>query len=902
MVFAACSLRPILVGLVSVAAVVGAWGCGAGSPGDGAQLLRLVTDSPQELLELSILGRSVDVAELPLQPVRWEAGPDGTVLVNQNGGLELVRADRAKRWAETRSEIDASEIDVVEIEFEGLRLENSVALTWWAEDRDQALGPASIDQRAGRPPRDGRQKFRFEVGRHRGWRGRIHRMRIEIGRRPAHTAIVRSIHLLRTEADPEAIAIAAARPWAVDLNGVVRSAMLGVPGADQSHIVEIANDSVLNFFWGVPSTIRVPVRLSVVATPLNGDREGRTETLWEKEVDPKDAALLGRWHREVIDLGGVAAGRMSIRYGTRAADAFNAARGLPAWGNPEVRRRSAAQTLPNIVVVCLDTLRADHLSLYGYHRQTSPYLDAWAGRRAVVFETAVAPASWTLPSHLSMFTGLAAPVHGINHPTPVPASFTLLAERLRTAGYATMAVTGGRYLDASYGLFQGFDAFVSPGGDPRDELDLEIEKAIEWIEAADATRPFFLFFHTYEIHDPYWPREPFYSEFAETSGGDRDRSVVARTVSSGPENGFRRQRVFLERNGNSGRDEPLSWEAMGDVRALYDSGIARADAGFGRLVDALEERGLDEDMFLAVVSDHGEALGEHRLAGHTSLYDHDLLVPMVIALPKSEMAGRRIGDQVRLIDLAPTVLELAGVEGDAGAQGRSLVGLIRGRGSGLPAISIASLTNFGVSLRTTDGVKVIVANTPWPAPTGAVELYDTGVDPGENEPLDPATSEATMLVERLMSEYGSTASGLLIEIDNRGESPAVVTFDSSTEMPFARNTVKALGLHTHCSPKGKRHFQCTVPPMEAITLLCEDLASRRFEIAYGVADGVTSVASTLEIDLAGGPGPWRGSGGGSMSSVEVWATWQGPVPMPAPSASTLSEELREQLEALGYVQ
>ena len=158
----------------------------------------------------------------------------------------------------------------------------------------------------------------------------------------------------------------------------------------------------------------------------------------------------------------------------------------------------------------MDDLRADHLSLYGYRKVTSPNIDSWAGHHGVTFSNVVAASPWTLPSHVSLLSGLDALSHGVNFPQDAAGKDVLfLAEALREAGYRTGAVTGGGFLRPEYGFHQGFDRFRWwPGeiGHP-DELDDGLDTALRWIETW-ADGPFFLFFHTYEVHSPFHRREP----------------------------------------------------------------------------------------------------------------------------------------------------------------------------------------------------------------------------------------------------------------------------------------------------------------------------------------------------------------------------------------------------------
>lgn len=839
------------------------------------------------------------VLDVPLDRTEWTVGPAGTT-IDSADGMVLSRHDRFPRWAEWGGDLDASEIAVVEVEVDGLQTQNMVSLSWRSEGRGRLLESGSLSQRAGRPGIGETEVFSFHVGREPGWSGRIKRLRVKFSKRPPRQVRLIGLRAVHLEPDTDVMNSVSSQAWVVEIGETYRSALMGLPGHDVTRFVDIADGSRLEFFWGVPASIGERVNLSVSAVPQGERGRAEEERLWEMELDPSEPTVWDRWNRATVDLGRLPEGGAELRFRTKVLGDFDIGRGMPWWGHPEVRR-STVDPRPNIIVICIDTLRADHLSLYGYHQQTSPVLDSWARKTAVVFETVVAPAPWTLPSHLSMFTGLSAQRHGVNHPAPVPSSFETLAERLRADGYATMAVTGGRYLHASYGLSQGFDAFSSPVDPTRDEIDLEVETALDWLGQARDEGPFFLFFHTYEVHDPYTAREPAYSSFG---GRQEDRNglvVMTRTTANTPEDGFRRRRVLFERSSRADQDQLVAWEDVDEVKHLYDSGIARADAAIGRIFNALETLGLAESTVIAVTSDHGEALGEHHLAGHTSLYDHDLLVPMVVRLPDGMGAGSRVTEQVRLIDLAPTILEIVGSERIADADGVSLLPLVRGASMGLDAVSVASMTNFGIALRTADGRKLIVQNIPWPAKDGVSESYDTLNDPGEERPLNLQSDETSALRRRLFAEYGSTAMGLVIEIENGRSSEAVVRLGSLGSLAVDRNSVKTIEPGTRCSHPRGGMVECALEPGAKVNLLFEEVRSSRVEIEVSIDGKQLDSGQIFRLDLGREDGPWLFENPLLPSGVRITARRQGRLNLAGPSLVDRDAELVQRLEALGYV-
>jgi arylsulfatase A-like enzyme len=312
----------------------------------------------------------------------------------------------------------------------------------------------------------------------------------------------------------------------------------------------------------------------------------------------------------------------------------------------------------NVVLITLDTLRADHLGCYGYAKDTSPTLDRMA-EESFVFEQAVAQSAVTPVSHASIFTGLNPYRHGLRSlhggiGYSLEDEQTTLAEVLVDQGYATAGFVSAFPATAHYGLHQGFqtwDEDMSSGRDGRRlvtehgivdtgraqrRADDTTDAVLPWIERRDE-QPFFLWVHYFDVHDPaLMPPSPYVLRFPPES-----------------------------------RDQP-------DVlRAIYDAEIAFVDAQIARLLAALDAAELMDRTLIAVVADHGEGLGDHGWWGHTLLFQEQLRVPLLIRVPG--MQGRRIGGLARTIDLAPTLLELLDLTGTLGdTDGRSLAGALRG--------------------------------------------------------------------------------------------------------------------------------------------------------------------------------------------------------------------------------
>ena len=395
----------------------------------------------------------------------------------------------------------------------------------------------------------------------------------------------------------------------------------------------------------------------------------------------------------------------------------------------------------NVVLVTVDTLRADHLGCYGYSRPTSPRIDAFAAG-AVLYERAMASAPWTVPSHASLFTGLDPFEHGaysfpatpgmLRNVHPLESSHTTLAEALSEEGYATAAfVANAGFLHRSLGLDQGFGTY-HPERVPAVKLN---ERVFEWLESHRDER-FFLFVNYMDAHWPYNTR-PRPGQIDPPAS--RDRELY--------------ERLFEQVMPG---DSPAPRELSSQVIAQYDTGVAHADAAVGALIDRLAALGLDTSTTLVVTSDHGEYFGEHGLVGHSKdVYQAALHVPLVIGRPGVE-DGSRVAVPVSSADVPGLIAQtLTAQVSDSLAE----------RFARDPLLPIVSENYFS---RARD-----MLNPPWNArfqrvrraifawplkyvwsSDGAHELYDLASDSDENRdlieqrPLD-ASRLASLLEARL---------------------------------------------------------------------------------------------------------------------------------------------------------
>lgn len=345
-----------------------------------------------------------------------------------------------------------------------------------------------------------------------------------------------------------------------------------------------------------------------------------------------------------------------------------------------------AQARPNVLLITVDTLRADHLGCYGYARDTSPNLDAFA-KEAALFERAYSMAPFTAPSHASLFTGLHTPSHGVYYwGHKVAADAPTFAERFAGAGWRTGAFYNHPSIE-SCDLQRGFQHVEPRYYEPAED---SIDALLAWIDG-DKDKPFASWLHLWDVHRPYawrdWnelpaevrskvQRKELSFAYEETRYGTPTEIEVGRGEQfyNVPEPRQRRPVKF------AGRERVLDERDWAFVQDRYDGGVRYADAALGRLFAELARRGLDENTVIVVTSDHGEALLERDACWFTHdpfLFEETLHVPLLVRVPGIAKAKREIPDLARGIDVLPTLLELADLPG-RNLEGRSLLPLLRG--------------------------------------------------------------------------------------------------------------------------------------------------------------------------------------------------------------------------------
>jgi len=400
----------------------------------------------------------------------------------------------------------------------------------------------------------------------------------------------------------------------------------------------------------------------------------------------------------------------------------------PACGGPPgvtgAPTRRPAGTGSNVLLVTIDTLRADHLGAYGYARNTSPAIDALA-RRGTVFEQAYTFWPKTRGSFVMMFTGKLPSQNGYATTHPMLLDFNpTIASVLKDAGYATAAAVDNPNVAAQHGYSKGFDSYRETWQEQAlasetDRAAAITADAIRFIGGARADRPFFLWIHYVNPHAPYTPPAPFDAAFLDAASGEGPRLPVV--------NGFH-------------GGVPQQWAVPGKDRsgfyvAQYDGEIGAADREVGRVLEALRASPSADHTLVVLTSDHGESLGEHDyyFDHGEDLFDPSLRIPLIVVQPGAA-AGRRSAELASTLDVFPTILDALKVSYPPDLAGRSLLPVVEGRSG--PERSTVFAQNERHLTAVLDARFKLVET---PSESGVRRaLYDRKVDPGENRDVSRA--------------------------------------------------------------------------------------------------------------------------------------------------------------------
>ncbi|MCX6571286.1 MAG: sulfatase-like hydrolase/transferase [Candidatus Aminicenantes bacterium] len=451
----------------------------------------------------------------------------------------------------------------------------------------------------------------------------------------------------------------------------------------------------------------------------------------------------------------------------------------------------------NVILITVDTLRADKVGCYGNANVATPTMDAFAAR-GIRYERCISQTPLTLPSHTTIMTGTLPIFHGVrdNGGFVVPSELVTMAEVFKAKGYDTAAFVAAYVLDSKWGLNQGFDTYfdkfdlsrfekISLGEVQRPANEV-IDEALGWLEKKKAGK-FFAWIHLYDPHTPYAPPEPFKSQYAQNP---------------------------------------------------YLGEISYTDTQLARLWDFLGRNGLRDNLFLVFASDHGESLGEHEETTHGFfVYQSALHVPLIIATPFPELQGRTSSQTVGLVDVMPTVCEMAGIPVPAEVQGRSLVPSFFSPGAATDRLAYSETFypryHYGWSdLRSVqDGrFKLILAPVP--------ELYDLDRDPGEEKNL--------VYLEKKAFEDLSARAGVLMEEAGRN----ALEVDLKKVDEETREKLAALGYVGSFTDSSKLKGQKLANPRDKIGVFNELSKARESGLGGDSEEAIRTIRAIIAEDPA----------------------------------------------------
>lgn len=474
----------------------------------------------------------------------------------------------------------------------------------------------------------------------------------------------------------------------------------------------------------------------------------------------------------------LAAAGVAIAWLLRDQTQPDADRMPPGYGAPPVKS--------NIVIVLIDTLRPDRLGCYGYSKPTSPRIDALAAE-SILFEQAYTAAPWTLPTVVSLMTSTWPCEHGVLVDLQrVSPKLTPLAERLKSAGYATANFHANPYAGAISGLHRGFDLTQM-------SAPTRAAEVAPWLESI-GDRPYFLYVHNVEPHDPYHVPPKYVELFGVVSreriADFKERSEIYRTLTRVDSDAGRP----LGQTDNTAAQQ----QALRNLDAirphadiLYDASVRWADDYVGGIIDLLKQRGEWDDTLFILLADHGEEMGEHGGWQHDqSVYEELARIPLIVKLPRGRHAGTRVADGATVVDVLPTIaaaLEWPGLARDA--RGNSLLPPRAGQPPFATPRVVTMRHNrkkfFRPWKESRGDLNVAVRDGEWKAiwnvEPNTVELYDLARDPGEREDRAAQHPERAAALRKVAGQWLRECTDRAVDPEHGG----MDTLDDATRRQLA---------------------------------------------------------------------------------------------------------------------
>jgi arylsulfatase A-like enzyme len=439
------------------------------------------------------------------------------------------------------------------------------------------------------------------------------------------------------------------------------------------------------------------------------DERTHHHLIYSRYIDPKNNPADRKWFDGRIDLNAFAGQKVSFTFKTLCGPA-GGAWDLAGWSRPQVvplgKKRIPGKRKTNVILISIDTLRADHLGCYGYKKSTSPNLDKFA-LEGIQFMQAFSPSPWTLPSHMSMLTSLYPDVHkAMEKESTLDPVWTSLAQVMKMANYNTAGfVRACVWLNPEFGFDRGFDIYAVSN----DNAEQVNKNVFSWLTNHKDDN-FFLFLHYYDVHSdwntlPYDSPPPYNQMFLPDYKG-KFMGCGEGVCASKYLAELNKKRIVLP---------------PGDIdyiRGMYDGGIRYTDTHVGELLKKIDRLGLRENTLVVITSDHGEEFQEHNSFLHNQVYNETMHVPLLIRFPGKIPVKKRVYQPVEIIDILPTILDLVKIKPHNHFQGRTLVPSINGKDKGKGSV-VYGTGRTGQELILKDNLKFI-----YTLPTKKKELYN----------------------------------------------------------------------------------------------------------------------------------------------------------------------------------
>jgi arylsulfatase A-like enzyme len=612
----------------------------------------------------------------------------------------------------------------------------------------------------------------------------------------------------------------------------------------------------------------------------------------------RQKTVADEWYEAVVPVSGYAGETVTLVLSSVESEGSQES-GRVYWSTPTVITEGGTE--PCVLLISIDSLRADHLGCYGYSRDTTPHIDSLA-TTGFVFANCIAQSSWTLPSHASLLTSLFVKTHGAcGAQEGVSPDALVIAEELRRCGYATAAFVSGPFLLPRYGMNQGFDLYdarcssVEHGDSHHDVTNPCLHRrATEWLRDWSGA-PFFLFLHYWDVHYDYVPPAPYDTLFDPNYRGDISGRNFAKN-----------ERV---RQGMPQRD-------LEHLIALYDGEIACTDAYLGSLFAELAELGIAGKTLVVVTSDHGDEFLEHGATGHGhTLYQELIRVPLIWAEPGGAEGPLRVDDVVQLVDITPSILGYLGRKPPKVLEGRSF--LPRLRGAALEPRAAFSETRSGGFLKAVVGADTKIIRAMLNAQTRA---YDLRTDPTELRPVPPESLPGAPALGRALDQFLEEGR-VSIELRVVGLPELSGGYDLRLVMTDPPLEVHAQGLEGDDSlevvdlpPEVSLRLLCGVDDVDGVTVVLPSSATTLRVIAS--REGVMLNPEHIRLGMAATPDrtPVELSAGDSRLRVPPTnvpalpgggppvVLWKVDTRALATTKVELDGDLSERLRALGYLQ